>query len=50
MSVVERFADILVLVVVVAIVIALVTHKETAQIINSLGQAFSNSISAALGK
>jgi uncharacterized membrane protein len=46
----ERIADVLVLIVVVAIVIALVTHKETAQIINSLGAAFSKSISAALGK
>lgn len=46
----ERIFDVAVLVVIVAIVIALVTHKETANIVNALGDSFSNSIRAALGK
>lgn len=47
---VERFFDIGVLIVVVAIIVAIVSHKESAQIINSFGDAFANSIRAALGK
>ena len=45
----ERIFDVAVLIVVVAIVIAVVTHAESATIINSLGTAFSNSIKSALG-
>ena len=46
----ERIFDIGVLIVVVAIIIALVTHAETAKIIGATGTAFANSIRAALGK
>lgn len=46
----ERIFDIGVLIVVVAIIIALVTHTETAKIVGAIGNAFSNSIRAALGK
>lgn len=46
----DRIFDIGVLVVVVAIIIAIVTHAESAQVITALGNAFSNSIRAALGK
>lgn len=46
----ERIFDVAILVVVVAIIVALVTHKETATIVNALGDSFSNSIRAALGK
>lgn len=46
----ERVFDVAILIVVVAIIIALVTHKETASIVNALGDSFSNSIRAALGK
>jgi uncharacterized membrane protein len=46
----ERVFDVAILIVVVAIIIALVTHKETANIVNALGDSFSNSIKAALGK
>lgn len=46
----ERIFDVMTLIVVVAIIIAIVTHAESAQIINSFGDAFSNSIRAALGK
>jgi hypothetical protein len=45
----ERIFDVLILIVVVAIVVAIVTHSESATIINSLGSSFSNSITAALG-
>lgn len=45
----ERIFDIATLIVVVAIIIALVTHKETAIIVDSLAKAFANSIRAALG-
>lgn len=46
----DRIFDVAILIVVVAIIVALVTHKETAQIINAMGTAFSNSIRAALGE
>jgi hypothetical protein len=46
----ERIFDIGVLIVVVAIIVALVSNKNTASIINATGSAFGNSISAALGK
>ena len=46
----ERIFDIGILIVIVAIIVALVTHKETANIVNALGDSFSNSIRAALGK
>lgn len=46
----ERFFDIGVLIVVVAIIIAIVTHAESAKIVTAVGNAFSNSIRAALGK
>ena len=46
----ERIFDVMTLVVVVAIVIAIVTHAESATIVNSFGDAFANSIRAALGK
>lgn len=46
----DRIFDIGVLIVVVAIIVALVTHEQTAQIVNATGQAFANSIRAALGK
>lgn len=45
----ERIFDIATLIVVVAIIIALVTHKETAIIVQSLANAFATSIRAALG-
>jgi hypothetical protein len=46
----ERIFDIGVLIVVVAIIIAIVTHEQSAKIITALGNAFSGSIRAALGK
>jgi hypothetical protein len=45
----ERVFDVAILIVVVAIIIAIVTHAQSATIINSLGTAFSNSIKSALG-
>jgi len=49
-SMMDRIFDIGVMIVVVAIIVALVTHAQTAQIINATGQAFANSIKAALGQ
>ena len=46
----DRIFDIGVMIVIVAIIIALVTHEQTAQIINATGTAFANSIKAALGQ
>ncbi|MGH3570866.1 MAG: hypothetical protein ACRDUW_03405 [Pseudonocardiaceae bacterium] len=46
----ERIFDIAILIVVVAIIIAIVTHKESANVVNATGDAFANSIRAALGK
>ena len=46
----ERIFDIGVLIVVVAIIVAIVSNKESANVINATGSAFANSISAALGK
>jgi hypothetical protein len=47
---VERIFDIAILIVIVAIIIAVVTHAESANVINATGDAFANSIRAALGK
>jgi hypothetical protein len=46
----ERVFDVAILIVVVAIIVAIVTHAESATIINSLGDSFSNAIRAALGQ
>jgi len=46
----DRIFDVAILVVVVAIIIAIVTNKESAQVINAFGDAFANSIRAALGR
>lgn len=45
----ERVFDVAILIVVVAIIVAIVTHAESATIINSLGDSFSESIKAAMG-
>lgn len=47
---VDRIFDVAILIVVVAIIIAIVTNKESSQVINAFGDAFANSIRAALGK
>lgn len=46
----ERVFDVAILIVVVAIIVAIVTHKESANVVNATGDAFANSIRAALGK
>ncbi len=46
----ERIFDVAILIVVVAIVIAVVTNEESSQVIDALGDAFANSIRAALGR
>lgn len=46
----DRIFDVAILIVVVAIIIAIVTNKESSQVINAFGDAFANSIRAALGK
>lgn len=38
------------LIILLAVIVAVVTHKESANIIKSFGSAFSGSVSAALGK
>lgn len=46
----DRIFDVLTLVVVVAIIVAIVTNPDSAQVINAFGDSFANSIRAALGK
>jgi hypothetical protein len=46
----ERIFDIITLIVVVAIIVAIVTHEQSATVINATGSAFANSIRAALGQ
>lgn len=46
----DRIFDIGILIVVVAIIVAIVTNPDSAQVINAFGDAFANSIRAALGK
>ena len=46
----EKIADVAGLIVIVALVTTLVSHKETARQITALGGAFQGSIRAALGK
>jgi len=46
----DRVANVLGAIVVVALVTTIVAHRNTARVVNALGKAFSGSIRAAMGK
>lgn len=46
----DRIADVAGAIVMVALATTLVAHPNTAQVVNSVGKAFSDSIRAAMGK
>lgn len=46
----DKFFDVMAAVVTVALVTTLVSHKQTSQIVNNFGNAFSNSLRAAQGR
>lgn len=46
----DKLADIAASIVVVALVTTLVSHKNTANVVNAFGSAFSNSLRAAQGR